>query len=164
MHEHVRQSNCIENIDDPTADAVGVAAWAWLIQQPTLTEEVVLMLHRITTAAQWDLLDEARGAWRTVDVSVGGRICPSWQQVPELMTQWLERWGTVPETGGVREAARRAHVQFEHIHPFEDGNGRTGRFLMWWHELQMGEEPTLIPAATKHTDYYPWFGETPADG
>lgn len=37
-----------------------------------------------------------------------------------------------------------------------DGNGRTGRMLMWWQEIQQGKEPTLITFNNRR-EYYDWF-------
>ena len=55
---------------------------------------------------------------------------------------------------------KEMHIRFEKIHPFVDGNGRTGRILMWWHEIKNGQEPTLIRSneADRHY-YYQWFQE-----
>ena len=36
------------------------------------------------------------------------------------------------------------HVQFERIHPFQDGNGRVGRLIMFWQCLQSGIVPFII--------------------
>ena len=36
------------------------------------------------------------------------------------------------------------HVQFERIHPFQDGNGRIGRLLMFWQCLQNAVVPFII--------------------
>ena len=44
-----------------------------------------------------------------------------------------------------------AHIQFERIHPFSDGNGRTGRMLMNYSLLQEGFPPLIIEKETKAT-------------
>ena len=36
------------------------------------------------------------------------------------------------------------HVQFERIHPFQDGNGRVGRLIMFWQCLQSNIVPFII--------------------
>ena len=36
------------------------------------------------------------------------------------------------------------HVKFERIHPFQDGNGRVGRLVMFWQCLQAGIVPFII--------------------
>lgn len=36
------------------------------------------------------------------------------------------------------------HVRFERIHPFQDGNGRVGRLLLFWQCLQTGMVPFII--------------------
>ena len=44
-----------------------------------------------------------------------------------------------------------AHIQFERIHPFSDGNGRTGRVIMNYSLLQEGFPPLIIEKETKAT-------------
>ena len=78
--------------------------------------------------------------WRTVNVQVGGRQCPDWQRVPDLMRGWSRDY----------LAAQRAPAQlyhdFELIHPFADGNGRVGH-LVWAIavERETGDWPQTLP-------------------
>lgn len=41
------------------------------------------------------------------------------------------------------------HIQFERIHPFSDGNGRTGRMIMMYSLLREGFPPLIIEKETK---------------
>ena len=49
------------------------------------------------------------------------------------------------------ESILDTHIQFERIHPFSDGNGRTGRMLMNYSLLQKGFPPLIIEKETKAT-------------
>ena len=47
------------------------------------------------------------------------------------------------------ESILDTHIQFERIHPFSEGNGRTGRVLMNYSLLQEGFPPLIIEKETK---------------
>lgn len=48
-----------------------------------------------------------------------------------------------------------AHMQYEHLHPFTDGNGRSGRALWVWHMIQTGKAKLLgRPELFLHSFYY----------
>lgn len=53
---------------------------------------------------------------------------PPSHTVLSQMTQFLQ-WFNEPSTGSILGKAAIAHVYFESIHPFEDGNGRIGRAI-----------------------------------
>ena len=56
------------------------------------------------------------------------------------------------------EAVAQFHLRFEGIHPFIDGNGRTGRLLLNLELIKAG----LLPVNIKFTDrlkYYDCFGK-----
>jgi Fic family protein len=67
------------------------------------------------------------GEWRKVGVRVGNRICPPPQDVPGMMSQWAKAL-----VSGMFDSNDAAYVEFEMIHPFADGNGRTGKILFNW--------------------------------
>jgi len=44
------------------------------------------------------------------------------------------------------------HCSYEDLHPFTDGNGRSGRALWAWHMQRLGRNPFALPFL--HTFYY----------
>ncbi len=150
MTEHIRQSNLIESIDDPEEDARSLIAWKYIENQRKIGIPNILTLHGVVTKNQ--LPPEESGYLRTIMVTVGGQIPPT----PFLAHQMLYNWCMDMHEYGHRLDPKVMHVRFERIHPFVDGNGRVGRMLMWWHEKQLGLEPTLILEANKN-EYYKWF-------
>jgi hypothetical protein len=48
----------------------------------------------------------------------------------------------------------RQHLAFESLHPFTDGNGRTGRALWLWHMLDQGHEAQILRYGFLHLFYY----------
>ena len=56
--------------------------------------------------------------FRTVGVQVGWDVKPNWQTVPRQMENLIGAAGTLTPDSFFKE--------FEEIHPFVDGNGRTG--------------------------------------
>lgn len=152
--EFIRESNLIEGINSPEADAQSWEAWLWLVDREHVGREDLLELHGLITRGQ--LAKSESGQFRRVPVSVGGHLPPApfiaQQQIYEWLMDLMQHWQTLDP--------KEMHIRFEKIHPFVDGNGRTGRMLMWWHELKQGEDPTLIRSneADRHY-YYQWFRE-----
>jgi len=99
-----------------------------------LDEDAVLAMHEaLLTGVQ----PKIAGRWRTEQVWVGGDsfgphgaafVPPPSDQVPALMAD-LVRFTRRHDLPLLSQAAV-AHAQFETIHPFADGNGRTGRALI----------------------------------
>lgn len=79
---------------------------------------------------------KAPGEFRTTQNWIGGTrpgnavfVPPPPQKVERCMGE-LERFLHAPDSPGALIKAALAHVQFETIHPFLDGNGRVGRLLI----------------------------------
>ena len=84
--------------------------------------------------------------YRRVQVVIRGaeHMPPAPNQVNQLMMQLV--WEYNHDEGAdpfLREA--KFHIRFERIHPFEDGNGRTGRILINRGLMQAGLAPVVIP-------------------
>jgi Fic family protein len=95
---------------------------------------------------------EIAGVIRTTQSWIGGNdyhpvgapyVGPPHELVPELLDD-LCRFMARTDVAAVAQAAI-AHAQFENIHPFVDGNGRTGRALIYTVLRRRGEVSNYIP-------------------
>jgi len=98
------------------------------------------------------------GNFRRQSVMVGNLVPPPAMKIPDLMSD-LERYINLDETMPPLIKAGLAHVQFETIHPFLDGNGRMGRLLIVLMLIDNGLllEPILYLSyyfKKHHFDYY----------
>lgn len=131
--KYIKGSNQIERISDPAEIEQSLKAWEYLKDQPAITHEVVKEVQRLITANQSELDNVQRGDYRKISVRVGGRYAPN----PGLVWALMDNFITDMEL----MTPLVAHVRFEYIHPFVDGNGRTGRMIMWWHMAKAGKDP-----------------------
>jgi len=102
----------------------------------TLTHEEILRLHKIIAG---DVMDQGTaGRYRTITVRVGRYVPPPAQDVSGLMFELLEWWNKHSAELSPVLGSAIVHYQFETIHPFADGNGRTGRALALWELYRRG--------------------------
>jgi Fic family protein len=101
-----------------------------------LSHEDVFRLHTIIAR---DVMDQGEaGRYRTIRVRVGQFVPPPPEDVSGLMFELLEWWNDdAPGLSPVLSSAI-VHHRFETIHPFADGNGRTGRLLALWELYRRG--------------------------
>jgi len=151
MQEHIHESNLIEGYDIPAYDKQSMRAWKYLEKQDHLSATVLCNLQKLIVTSQNDLKPEWIGHLRNIPVWVGGHPLPNPEQVRVQLHQWIIDMQIEKDWD-----PKEMHVRFEKIHPFVDGNGRTGRMLMWWHEIKIGKEPTFIEFDDRQ-DYYWWF-------
>jgi len=143
------ESNLIEGVQGDKAYEDALSAWNYLEKQEELTLDNIKWTH----GALMRRLDPViAGKFRTVDVMVGNKVCPRWNQIYGRLFKWLNIYSKADGEGFIKEA----HVQFEKIHPFEDGNGRTGRIIMNWQRMKIGLPIDIIKNKEKQV-YYTWF-------
>ena len=102
----------------------------------TIRHEHIFTLHRLLAD---EVMDQGQaGAYRTIAVQVGHYIPPEPNAVSPLMFELLEWWNTASTTLSPVLSSAIVHYRFEDIHPFADGNGRTGRALALWDLYRRG--------------------------
>ncbi len=95
---------------------------------------------------------EAPGRFREHNIRPfgGGMIPPTWPLVPAKIQDWVDEVNAatanlVGETHPpLPEMLARLHTEFEMVHPFIDGNGRTGRLLLNLVLVRLGYPPVII--------------------
>lgn len=118
----------------------------------TLTE--LRHVHHLTMQPVWDVSPhptaaqgEGPGEFRRHDIHPfpGGMTPPSWVQVPAEVRSWLsDVQAVVQQPEEFPENVAELHGRFERIHPFLDGNGRTGRLVLNLILVRLGYPPAII--------------------
>lgn len=82
--------------------------------------------------------------YRKVQVFINGTeyIPPEAERVPNLMNYYVYNYNHDEQDIFVKIA--QYHIKFERIHPFEDGNGRTGRLLLNYELIKNNVTPVVI--------------------
>lgn len=126
-----------------------------------LSESVIKNIHSLVLMNR----PEDKGVYRRIPVKIMGAYTEPVQpyliepKMTELLQSDNERKGAIHDI----ERIARFHLEFEGIHPFIDGNGRTGRLLMNLELIKCGFPPINV----KFTDrkrYYDAFDAYYKDG
>ncbi len=119
-----------------------------------ITESVIKQIHYLVLADKKD----DRGVYRKVPVRIMGAKHEPVQPylIAPRMEQLLEQYYN--NTEHIVTKLARFHIEFESIHPFIDGNGRTGRLLVNLELMKAGYPPIDIKFADRIA-YYNAFDE-----
>ena len=129
-------------------------AFASTVEHAFANEPLTPVFVRRLHAELMDHLLEDRGQWKGANNAIVGArtetAAPS--RVQWLMEQWAENASR--QAGNLRganalQAIAQAHAEFERIHPFADGNGRTGRILLMWQALRAFGVPIIVEAGQR---------------
>lgn len=128
-----------------------------MLQELPLVSRVILKAHKILMSiGEGEKSDP--GSFRKQSVRVGELIPPLATEIGNLMSK-LEKYINEDTQLPPLIKVGLAHVQFEIIHPFLDGNGRIGRLLIVLMFIQSGllKLPILYPSyyfKKHHLEYY----------
>lgn len=128
MQNFIRESNAIEGIYRAPS-TLEVSSFRIFMETPELTFDDVLVLQAVFAPAK-PLRSEPY-----MNVRVGNHIAPPGGIAIPL------RLKEIIADANAGDNPWQTHVDFESLHPFIDGNGRTGRAIWAWHMQRLGRDP-----------------------
>ncbi len=119
-----------------------------------LNQETILFLHGLLIGG---INDSIAGRFRKEHefVRVGNHIAPASEHIVRMIEVLINEYKSNHDTNIFFKIAH-FHLQFEHIHPFNDGNGRLGRVLINLQLQEFGYPNIIIRDKEKHL-YYKTF-------
>lgn len=128
----------------------------------TLSEHFIKKLHHILKTGTSDSRKDwfAVGEYKRLPNEVGGMQTALPEEVADRMKALLSDYNAVPKK--TLDDILDFHVRFERIHPFQDGNGRVGRLIMFKECLKYNIVPFIIEENLKLFYYRglkEWYNE-----
>lgn len=125
-------------------------------KETELTKELMPLLHQMLIGG---IDDAIAGRFRRKGeyVRVGTHIAPAPEHVERMIESVLAEYSSDVSKYFI-EKISKFHLDFETIHPFNDGNGRIGRVLICFQLLRLGFPPIIIRNKEKE-EYYHAFNE-----
>lgn len=162
--EFLAESNAIEGVYSEKALEDAKLAWkfAYKERKRITSNDYVLTIHRLLMKR---LRKDIAGKFRKCPVYIGGKCKDNYEDLNGQVLIWLfKTYRDIPLDAHRTislydrdDLTRAAHIAFEEIHPFEDGNGRVGRILYNIHRLNLGLPLHIIHEGEEQQNYYQWF-------
>ena len=114
-----------------------------------ISESMIKRLHFILKNGTSDSLEDwfNVGEYKKLPNEVGGIATTAPEEVPEAMRKLVKKYRT-RKVLDLRDLLD-FHYEFEKIHPFQDGNGRVGRLILFKECLRLGITPFIIDEKLK---------------
>ena len=133
IHEHLEarnHSDAIVYLEDIVSSDEPVDQWQ------------IKSLHALVLKG---IDDTEAGKYRSENVAISGASTtpPGFLHLDAEMTQLIDWYGQASDMHPISRASE-LHTRFVEIHPFIDGNGRTGRLLMNFDLMKAGYPPAIL--------------------
>jgi Fic family protein len=142
------------SVDDIIETSNHFIAFDFLIDtiEKPLSNDIIKEFHRILKTGTSDAMKDwfKVGDWKKLPNEVGGSKTTLPQNVDIEMISLNQSYNS--KTKIVFEDIVAYHYHFEKIHPFQDGNGRVGRLIMYRECLKNDIIPFIID--DEHKQYY----------
>ena len=142
----IAEKDCITNLDDilETANHFKLVDYMLDIADKKLTEDVIKKFHKILKEGTSDIRKDwfIVGNYKKLPNEVGGLKTTEPKNVERDMKKLLEWYSSLQQVT-INEIIE-FHSKFEKIHPFQDGNGRVGRIIMFKECLKNNIVPFII--------------------
>lgn len=146
--EKYLQDNIIEGshkIDDVYETINSTRLFDFIVDtlEEPLSKRLMLEFHRMLKDKTLDYERGFAGCWKKIPNMISGvdlKLAQPWEvesKIEELLKQWEDSNKTF-------EDIIKFHAQFENIHPYQDWNGRIGRFIMLKQCVENGVDLILI--------------------
>ena len=147
LRRFVAESNRIEGINRRPLKREIDAHFAFLILKSIWPADVS---HFVGIIAPHGLLREREG----MDVRVGNHVPPAGgHEIPERLDTLMIRARSL-------ESPWAVHLAYETLHPYLDGNGRSGRAVWLWMMLNQGRDHAALRRGFLHSFYYQTLAES----
>ncbi len=158
IREFLKQSNFIEDERRGLAVEDAIASFDYALTfKGEWNVNFILKVHKLLMKR---VNPRIAGKLRDCDVYIGGhrKRFVSEALLKEDLKNWIKSLGkSAYFQTDVEVALQGEHIAFENIHPFEDGNGRTGRILWQVQRLKLGLPIRIIHEGSEQMEYYSWF-------
>jgi Fic family protein len=163
--DFLSESNYIEGEYSEQAFYDAIKAWRYIYEKnpKLITVNNILKIHEILLK---NIRKKIAGKTRDCNVYIGGKLKPfiSNQLFISQLLDWCDEFNMYSKLNKedtlkkVKELfVKKSHINFENIHPFEDGNGRVGRILYNFLRYKLKLPVKIIRSGEEQIKYYKWF-------
>ena len=119
-----------------------------VIGKESLSLDLIREIHRVLTAGTYNeyryvINRERPGEFKKYNYGAGGNAGAAVKDMENSLTELVAEVNAYADENALRAAAH-LHGRFELVHPFADGNGRTGRILTNYYLMTHNHPPIIV--------------------